>query len=166
MTRQVIAVYPGTFDPITSGHSDMLRRAAGLFDHLIVAVATAHQKKTLFNLEERLALVRQVVSPLANVSVAAFDGLVSDFVAAQGGQVMVRGLRSSTDFDYEFQLAGMNQALKPDIETVFLTPSPQYQSISSTLVREIAKLGGAVDQFVPPEVLAALKGKLASEKAA
>jgi len=166
MSRQVIAVYPGTFDPITWGHSDMLRRAAGLFDHLIVAVATAHHKKTLFSLEERLALVRQVVSPLANVSVAAFDGLVSDYVEAQGGQVMVRGLRSSTDFDYEFQLAGMNQALKPDIETVFLTPSPQYQSISSTLVREIAKLGGAVDQFVPPEVLAALKRKLASEKGA
>ncbi len=162
MSRQVIAVYPGTFDPITLGHEDMLRRAAGLFDHLIVAVAAGHHKKTLFSLSERVALVQEVVRPYPQVEVLTFDGLVSHFVAARGGQVMVRGLRSATDFDYEFQLSGMNRALVPDVETVFLTPHPQYQFISSTLVREIATLGGEVGQFVPPVVLQALKQKLAA----
>ena len=140
-----IAVFPGTFDPITLGHEDMLRRAAALFGTVIVAVAMAHHKKTLFTLDERLQLARDALADRPNVQVQAFDGLVTEFAVAHGARVMVRGLRSGTDFDYEFQLAGMNRALMPRIETVFLTPSGQYQFISSTLVREIATLGGGCD---------------------
>ena len=140
--KKVIAVYPGTFDPITLGHEDLVRRATQLFDTVIVAVAAAHHKKTLFNLEERMAMVRESVAPYSQVSVASFDGLMRDFVVARGGKAMVRGLRAVTDFDYEFQLAGMNRTLMPDVETVFLTPGEKYQFISSTFVREIALLGG------------------------
>ena len=147
-----LAVYPGTFDPITLGHEDMVRRASRMFGSVVVAVAAAHHKKTMFTLDERLATVREVLADLDNVSVVSFEGLVIACVAAQGGQVMVRGLRSGTDFDYEFQLAGMNRHLKPEVETVFLTPHPQLQFISSTLVREIASLGGEVSQFVSPSV--------------
>ena len=162
MSRQVIAVYPGTFDPITLGHEDLVRRAADLFDRLIVAVAAGHHKKTLFNLDERVEMVRQVVSPYPHVEVDTFDGLVRDFVVDRGGKAMVRGLRAVTDFDYEFQMAGMNRALMPDVETVFLTPGDRFQFISSTFVREIATLGGEVGQFVSPTVLAALNRKLAA----
>lgn len=159
MTR-VIAVYPGTFDPITLGHEDMLQRAARLFDHVIVAVAAAHHKKTMFTLDERMAMVREAVQPYPQVTVESFSGLLRDFVVASGGKAVVRGLRGVTDFDYEVQLAGMNRSLMPDVETVFLTPNAKYQSISSTLVREIATLGGEVDKFVSPSVHPGLMDKV------
>jgi len=157
-----IAVYPGTFDPLTLGHQDLIRRGAALFGSVIVAVAAAHHKKTLFSLEERLDMVREVVAPLGNVSVLPFSGLVRDFAVAQNAKAMLRGVRSVTDFDFESQLAGMNRALAPDIETVFLTPDSRYQFISSTLVREIASLQGDVAQFVTPTVLGRLQAKLQS----
>lgn len=159
MTR-AIAVYPGTFDPITLGHEDMLQRAARLFDHVIVAVAAAHHKKTMFTLDERMAMVREAVQPYPQVTVESFSGLLRDFVVASGGKAVVRGLRGVTDFDYEVQLAGMNRSLMPDVETVFLTPNAKYQSISSTLVREIATLGGEVDKFVSPSVHPGLMDKV------
>jgi len=155
-----IAVYPGTFDPITLGHLDLIQRAAALFGTVIVAVAAAHHKKTLFTLEERLATVSEVVQPWAHVKVLPFTGLVTEFARSQGACAMVRGLRSVTDFDFEAQLAGMNRALAPTIESVFLTADPLYAPISSTLVREIASLQGNVAQFVPPTVLARLQAKL------
>ena len=157
-----IAVYPGTFDPMTLGHQDLIRRGAALFGTVVVAVAAAHHKKTMFSLEERLDIVREVVAPLGNVSVLPFSGLVRDFAVAHKAKAMLRGVRSVTDFDFEAQLAGMNRSLAPDIETVFLTPDSRYQFISSTLVREIASLQGDVAQFVAPSVLARLKAKLQS----
>ncbi len=159
-----IAVYPGTFDPLTLGHQDLIRRGAALFGSVIVAVAVAHHKKTLFSLEERLDMVREVVAPLGNVSVLPFSGLIRDFAVAQNAKAMLRGVRSVTDFDFEAQLAGMNRALAPDIETVFLTPDSRYQFISSMLVREIASLQGDVAQFVAPSVLTRLQAKLQSAK--
>jgi pantetheine-phosphate adenylyltransferase len=160
MSNPVIAVYPGTFDPITLGHQDLIRRAASLFGTVIVAVAAAHHKKTLFSLDERLAAVREVVDAYANVRVQSFDGLVRDFAVGHGARAMLRGVRSVTDFDFENQLAGMNRALAPDVDTVFLTPDSRYQYISSTLVREIATLKGDVAQFVAPAVHARLMQKL------
>lgn len=162
-TVQVRAVYPGTFDPITLGHEDMVRRASRMFSHVVVAVAAGHHKKTMFTLEERLAIVRGALVDLPNVSVVSFEGLVIECVAAQNAQVMVRGLRSGTDFDYEFQLAGMNRHLQPEVETLFLTPNPQLQFISSTLVREIATLGGEVGQFVSASVHERLREKLGAK---
>jgi pantetheine-phosphate adenylyltransferase len=159
-----IAIYPGTFDPMTLGHQDLIRRGAALFGTVVVAVAAAHHKKTMFSLEERLDMVREVVAPLGNVSVLPFTGLVRDFAVAHNAKAMLRGVRSVTDFDFESQLAGMNRALAPDIETVFLTPDSRYQFISSTLVREIASLQGDVAQFVAPSVLARLQAKLQSAK--
>ena len=155
-----IAVFPGTFDPITLGHEDMLRRACALFGTVIVAVAMAHHKKTLFTLDERLALVRDALADQPNVAVLPFDGLVTEFAVAQGAQVMVRGLRSGTDFDYELQLAGMNRHLRPEVDTVFLTPDARWQSISSTLVREIATLGGRIDALVGAAVRPRLLAKV------
>jgi pantetheine-phosphate adenylyltransferase len=160
MAQNVLAIYPGTFDPITLGHEDMVRRATQLFDQVIVAVAIAHHKKTLFSLDERMDMAREALRDCPQVSVEPFDGLVTGFTAARGGTAMLRGLRSGTDFDYEFQLAGMNRALVPHIETVFLTPSSQHQFISSTLVREIAMLGGEVNKFVSPDVLQRLAVKV------
>ena len=160
MAQSVIAVYPGTFDPITLGHEDVVRRATQLFDTLIVAVAAGHHKKALFSLEERKDMVREAVKPYPRVQVESFSGLMRDFVVARGGKAMVRGLRAVTDFDYEFQLAGMNRSLMPDVETVFLTPGDKYQFISSTFVREIATLGGEVDKFVSPEVQQRLMAKV------
>ncbi|MPM74368.1 Phosphopantetheine adenylyltransferase [bioreactor metagenome] len=160
MALNVLAVYPGTFDPITLGHEDIIRRATQLFDRVIVAVAAGHHKKTMFDLEERIAMVREVVKPYPQVQVESFSGLVRDFVVERGGKAMVRGLRAVTDFDYEFQLAGMNRHLAPDVETVFLTPGDKYQFISSTFVREISSLGGEVDQLVSPFVLQCLNEKL------
>jgi len=157
-----IAVYPGTFDPITLGHQDMIERGASLFGTLIVAVAAAHHKKTLFSLQERLDMVQDAVAPFANVQVLPFGGLVRDFAVTQQAQAMLRGVRSVTDFDFEAQLAGMNRVLAPQVQTVFLTPDSRYQFISSTLVREIASLQGDVAQFVAPTVLARLQAKLAS----
>ena len=155
-----IAVFPGTFDPITLGHEDMLRRAAALFGTVIVAVAMAYHKKTLFTLDERLQLARDALADRPNVQVLAFDGLVTEFAVAHGAQVMVRGLRSGTDFDYEWQLAGMNRHLRPEVDNVFLTPDARWQSISSTLVREIAQLGGTVDGLVSRTVLPRLLAKV------
>lgn len=160
MSNQIIAVYPGTFDPMTLGHEDIVRRAAQLFDRVIVAVAAGHHKKSMFTLEERVDMAREVVKPYPHVTVDSFGGLMRDFVVARGAKAMVRGLRAVTDFDYEFQLAGMNRSLMPDVETVFLTPSDKYQYISSTFVREIATLGGEVDKFVEPSVLRRLMDKV------
>ena len=164
MAQHVLAIYPGTFDPITLGHEDIVRRATQLFDRVIVAVAAGHHKKTLFSLEERMAMVREAVKMYPQVEVESFSGLMRDFVVGRGGKAMVRGLRAVTDFDYEFQLAGMNRHLMPEVETVFLTPSDKYQFISSTFVREIATLGGEVDKFVSANVQQKLNEKLAQQK--
>jgi pantetheine-phosphate adenylyltransferase len=153
MSAQVIALYPGTFDPITLGHEDIVRRAACMFDQVVVAVASAHHKKTMFTLEERLNMTREALHDCANVQIQTFDGLVIDFAASLGATTMVRGIRSMTDFDYEFQLAGMNRRLAPKIDTVFLNTLDVYQCISSTLVREVKNLVGDVTQFVSPSVL-------------
>jgi pantetheine-phosphate adenylyltransferase len=162
MVQPVIAIYPGTFDPMTLGHEDVVRRATQLFDTVIVAVAAGHHKKALFSLADRIAMAREVVAPYPKVEVASFAGLLRDFVVARGGKAMVRGLRAVTDFDYEFQLAGMNRSLMPNVETVFLTPSDKFQFISSTFVREIALLGGEVDKFVSPGVQQRLMEKMRS----
>ena len=153
MSTQVIALYPGTFDPITLGHEDIVRRAARMFDQVVVAVASAHHKKTMFTLDERLAMTREALHDCRNVQIKTFDGLVIDFAASLGATTMVRGIRSMTDFDYEFQLSGMNRRLAPNIDTVFLNTLDVYQCISSTLVREVNNLGGDVTQFVSPSVL-------------
>jgi len=158
--RSVTAIYPGTFDPPTLGHLDVIRRAANLFGNVIVAVAIAHHKKTLFNLEERMDMVKEVVKAWPHVQVEAFSGLVVEFAHKHQAQAMVRGVRSVTDFDYETQLAAMNRSMAPDVETVYLSPDAAYQHISSTLVREIATLHGDVSGFVAPSVLACLRGKL------
>jgi pantetheine-phosphate adenylyltransferase len=153
------AVYPGTFDPITNGHLDLVKRAAGLFDRVVVAVARQTGKDTVFGLAQRESLARRVLSGLANVEVMSFDGLLMDFARSQDAQVVLRGLRAVSDFEYEFQLAGMNRRLAPGIETMFLTPAEQYTFISSSLVREIARLGGDVSEFVHPDVQRALRDK-------
>lgn len=159
------AVYPGTFDPMTLGHADLMRRASQLFERLVLAVAAGHHKKTMFSLEERLSMAREVAIEYPNVEVIAFSGLLRDFVVAHEGKVVVRGLRAVSDFDYEFQMAGMNRHLMPEVETVFLTPSDQYQFVSGTFVREIAMLGGDVSKFVAPAVLARLKARVAQQSA-
>ena len=162
MANDVIAVYPGTFDPITLGHEDVVRRATQLFDRIIVAVAAGHHKKAMFSLEERIDMAREASKAYPQVQVESFSGLLRDFVVARGAKAMVRGLRAVTDFDYEFQLAGMNRSLMPNVETVFLTPSDKYQFISSTFVREIVSLGGEVDKFVSPLVNQRLLEKVQS----
>lgn len=156
MSIQRIAVYSGTFDPLTLGHEDVLRRAAGLFDEVVLAVAVAHHKKTLFTLDERLALARESLAGLPNVRVLPFDGLIMDFCRAQNARAVVRGIRNLTDFDYEAQMAAMNRKLHPAVETVFLLPQAELQCISSTLVREISKLGGDISGMVSAPVAAAL----------
>lgn len=158
----VIAVYPGTFDPITHGHTDLIQRGARLFDRLIVGVASnpSPAKRPAFTLEERLELARTALNGADNVYVEAFSSLLVDFVEYHHAQVIVRGLRAVSDFEYEFQLASMNRQLRADVETVFLTPSEQYSFISSSLVREVAALGGDVTRFVHPEVAAALKQRV------
>ena len=159
MAKNRIAVYPGTFDPITLGHEDIVRRAADLFDEVIVAVAGSTSKRTLFSLDERVALAKSVFKA-SNVKVIGFNSLLMQFVQEQGAQMVVRGLRAASDFEYEFQLAGMNRKLFPKLETLFLTPAEQYMFVSSTLVREVAALGGDVHQFVSPTVKAAILEKL------
>ena len=154
------AVYPGTFDPLTRGHEDLVRRASGLFGKLIVAVADSKAKRTFFSLQERVDMAREVLGPLKNVEVVGFGGLLIDFVRQHGARVVLRGLRAVSDFEYEFQLAGMNRSLYPDFETIFLTPSEQHMFISATLVREIAMLGGDVAKFVDPRVAARLARKV------
>ena len=156
----ITAVYPGTFDPITNGHSDLVLRAARLFDRLIFAVADSTRKKTRFSIKERVELAQLVLNDLDNVEVRSFDGLVTQFARETGARVIIRGLRAVSDFDYEFQMAGMNRQLNNDVETVFMTPAENLGFISSSLVCEIMELGGDVSQFVHPEVLMALKRKL------
>lgn len=158
--KKRIAVYPGTFDPITLGHEDLVRRAAHLFDEVIVAVAGSTNKATLFNLDERVKLAQTVFTIYDNVRVIGFSGLLMQFVQAQQAQVVIRGLRAASDFEYEFQLAGMNRKLYPKLETLFLTPSDEYMFVSSSLVREVANLGGEVGQFVSATVEDAIKKKL------
>ncbi len=156
-TPSRIAVYSGTFDPFTLGHADVVRRAGALFDQLIIGVAVAHHKKTLFSLAQRIAQVQAETRGMGAVSVLPFDGLIMDFCAAQNAAAVVRGIRNITDFDYEAQMAAMNRKLRPEVETVFLLPDAPLQCISSTLVREISKLGGDVGQMVSPGVAAALR---------
>ncbi|MBC7700451.1 pantetheine-phosphate adenylyltransferase [Aquabacterium sp.] len=163
-TSPLTAVYPGTFDPMTLGHADLMRRAARLFDRLIVAVAAGHHKRTLFSVEERLSMAQELASKHPNVEVIAFAGLLRDFVVGHDGKVVVRGLRAVSDFEYEFQMAGMNRQLMPDVETLFLTPSDQYQFVSGTFVREIAMLGGDVSKFVAPSVLERLKARVVASQ--
>ncbi len=154
------AVYPGTFDPLTRGHEDLVRRASTIFDSLILGVADSRAKRTFFSLDERVEMAREVLGDLKNVQVVGFTGLLIDFIRQHGAQVVLRGLRAVSDFEYEFQLAGMNRSLYPDFETMFLTPSEQHMFISATLVREIASLGGDVSKFVHPLVERKLKEKV------
>ncbi len=162
----LLAIYPGTFDPLTRGHEDLVRRASKLCDRLMVAIAAGHHKNAMFTLDERLEIAREVLAPYPNVEVSGFTGLLRDFVVARGAQVVVRGLRAVSDFEYEFQMAGMNRQLMPDVETLFLTPADQYQFISGTFVREIAMLGGDVSKFVVPLVMERLQAKVAQRRTA
>ena len=148
------AVYPGTFDPLTRGHEELVRRASRLFGELVLGVAASGAKKTHVSLDERIEIAREVLGDVANLKVVGFSGLLIDFVRQQGARVVMRGLRAVSDFEYEFQLAGMNRSLYPDLETIFMTPSEQHMFISATLVREIATLGGDVSKFVDPRVAA------------
>ena len=154
-----VAVYAGTFDPLTCGHEDIARRAAKIFDQVIVAIAASEKKKPLFALAERIEIARETLADLPNVEVKGFSSLLMQFADQEKAHVVVRGLRAVSDFDYEFQLAGMNRDLYPEIETVFMTPGEQYMFISATLVREIAAFGGDVSKFVSPRVAARLKSK-------
>ena len=153
------AVYPGTFDPLTRGHEDLVRRACGLFGRVVLGVAESRSKKPCFTLAERVDIAREVLHSIDNVEVMGFDGLLMDFVRKQKATIIIRGLRAVSDFEYEFQMAGMNRSLHPDVETVFLTPGEQYMFISATMVREIASLGGDVSKFVQPMVGARLAEK-------
>ena len=154
------AIYPGTFDPITRGHEDLVRRAARLFDQVVVAVAVSDSKKPFFMLEERVAMAQQVLSDCTNVKVMSFSGLLMNFLRQQDARIILRGLRAASDFEYEFQMAGMNRGMYPDVETLFMTPSEQYMFISATIVREIASLGGNADAFVHPLVAQKLSEKI------
>ena len=158
-----LAIYAGTFDPITQGHEDIARRASGLFDQVIVAIAASLPKRPFFSLEERAEMAKVVLAPYKNIEVCTFDGLLMDFLHERGAKVILRGLRAASDFEYEFQMAGMNRNLFPEVETVFLTPSEQYMFISSTMVREIAILGGDVGKFVQPSVSERLYVKVAEK---
>ena len=155
-------VYPGTFDPLTRGHEDLVRRASNLFEEVIVAVADSRAKQPLFSLDERVSIAREVLAPYDNVTVESFSGLLMDFIRQREAKVVLRGLRAASDFEYEFQMAGMNRNLHPDVETIFLTPAEQYMFISATMVREIATLGGDVSPFVNPAVLTYINKRLAS----
>lgn len=152
-------VYPGTFDPVTNGHIDLVERAAKLFERVVVAVATSEKKAPLFDLDERVSLLQSCLQEVPAAEVVPFNGLLIDFVTAQQSHCVLRGLRAVADFEYEFQLANMNRAMNPEFESVFLTPSAELSYISSSLVREIASLGGDVSGFVPPNVAQALKHK-------
>ena len=156
----ITAVYPGTFDPLTRGHEDLVRRASRLFDRLVIGIASNKSKSPFFSLRERLSISSDILSNYSNVQVESFSGLLKDFIIRHRASVIVRGLRAMSDFEFEFQMAGMNRYLLPDVETLFLTPSDQYQFISGTIVREIATLGGDVSKFVPPLAEAWLKKKL------
>jgi len=154
------AVYPGTFDPLTRGHEDLVRRAAALFDVVVVGVADSRGKRPFFSLEERIAMAREVLKPYPNVEVKGFSSLLRDFVLSENARIILRGLRAVSDFEYEFQLAGMNRTLIPDVETIFLTPADKYMFVSATIVREIASFGGDVTKFVHPHVAEAMVNKV------
>lgn len=153
MTR---ALYPGTFDPLTRGHEDLIRRAAAMFEHVVLAIADSRSKKPMFTIDERLAMAADVLADLKNVSVIRFSGLMVNVMQQQQASVVIRGVRSVADFEYELQLAGMNRQMMPGLETIFLTPADEYQHVSGTLVREIAIMNGDVERFVPAAVLPAL----------
>lgn len=154
------AIYPGTFDPFTCGHEDLVRRASRLFEQVVVAVAESSGKKPFFTLDERVGLAQQVLADCANVKVVAFSGLLMEFLQKQDARIILRGLRAASDFEYEFQMAGMNRGMYPDVETLFMTPSEKYMFISATIVREISILGGNVDKFVHPLVATKLRAKI------
>jgi pantetheine-phosphate adenylyltransferase len=155
-----IAIYPGTFDPLTLGHEDIIRRAAALFDHVVLGVAESLGKKPIFARDERMDVAREALADLSNVSVVGFSGLLIEFAKAHRAKIVVRGVRSVTDFDYEFQMAGMNRQMMPELETIFMTPSEQHQYVSGTLVREIARMKGDIERFVAPSVARHLRAKL------
>lgn len=159
MRKMDKAIYPGTFDPITRGHEDLVRRASRLFDQVVVAIAQSSGKEPFFSLDERVKMAREVLTDCPNVEVMVFSGLLMGFLQQQNARVILRGLRAVSDFEYEFQMAGMNRSMYPDVETVFMTPSEQYMFISATIVREIALLGGNVDKFVHPLISAQLRIK-------
>jgi pantetheine-phosphate adenylyltransferase len=159
-TRINRAVYPGTFDPITRGHEDLVRRAANLFDEVIVAVADSRGKRPFFSLDERVEMASETLAAFGNVRVEGFSGLLMEFLRDQDAKIILRGLRAVSDFEYEFQMAGMNRNLFPDVETLFLTPAEQYMFISATMVREIAGLGGDVSLFVNPAIVPRLRAKV------
>lgn len=156
------AIYPGSFDPITKGHLDVIQRAARMFDEVVVAVAFNDQKKSLFAAEDRVAMIENAVGKQSNIRVTHFSGLLVDFAKEQQAVAVVRGLRAISDFEFEFQMALMNRKLEPTIETIFLTPREEYTYLSSRIVKEIARLGGNVDAFVPPSVAEALKARFAA----
>lgn len=160
----LIAVYPGTFDPFTRGHEDLVRRSSALFDQVIVGVARSAGKNPCFTLDERIQIAQEVLGHYDNVVIKGFSGLLKDFVREEGARVLVRGLRAVSDFEYEFQMAGMNRYLLPDVETIFLTPSDQYQFVSGTFVREIGLMGGDVSNFVFPSVERWLAEKAAERR--
>ncbi|MDR3323612.1 MAG: pantetheine-phosphate adenylyltransferase, partial [Zoogloeaceae bacterium] len=162
MNNERIAVYPGTFDPVTRGHEDLTRRAARLFDRVVLAVAESPAKQPFFALADRVAMAKAALFDLPNVEVRGFSRLLMDFVYKEGAQVILRGLRAVSDFEYEFQMAGMNRQLYPDVETIFLTPGEQYLFVSATMVREIVRLGGDVSKFVQPDVARRLAQRQAS----
>ncbi len=159
MASKNIAVYPGTFDPLTRGHEDLVRRASKLFDRVVIAIAESQSKNPWFTLDERIEMARQVLAPYPNVEVRGFNSLLIEFVHGLGANIVLRGLRAVSDFEYEFQMAGMNRKLHAEIETVFMTPAEQYTFISATMVREIASFSGDVSPFVHPQVLAMLAKK-------
>jgi pantetheine-phosphate adenylyltransferase len=157
-----VAIYAGTFDPLTRGHEDLIRRAVNLFDHVIIAVAASQTKNPFFTLEERVEMANEVLGGYENAEVCSFKGLLLEFLHSKGAKVVLRGLRAASDFEYEFQMAGMNRNLYPEVETLFLTPSEKYMFISATMVREVARLGGDVSKFVHPAIDARLKKKVAA----
>jgi pantetheine-phosphate adenylyltransferase len=159
-TRVNRAIYPGTFDPITRGHEDLVRRASGMFDEVIVAVADSRGKMPFFDVDERVAMAKETLAQFPNVRVEGFSGLLMQFLRKHDAKIILRGLRAVSDFEYEFQMAGMNRNLYPDVETLFLTPAEQYMFISATMVREIASLGGDVSPFVNPLVIPHMNSRL------
>ncbi len=156
-----VAIYPSTFDPMTRGHEELVRRAVSLFDHVIVGIAASRAKRPFFTLEERVEMAKEVLAPYPSVEVCSFDGLLLDFLHERRAKVILRGLRAASDFEYEFQMAGMNRNLYPEVETIFLTPSEQYVFISATMVREFAIFGGDVSKFARPTVCERLAKKVA-----
>ena len=160
--KECVAVYPGTFDPITNGHLDIIQRGSRLFDRVIVAILGNPEKSPLFTVEERARLIRESLTPMGNVTVETFEGLLVDYVRSRGAQVIVRGLRAVSDFEYEFQMALMNRRIDPEVETVFMMPAETWSYLSSRLVKEVASLGGDVSGLVPPAVASAIAARLAT----